>query len=532
MKTIKHFILIFIILLFTVGCDKDFAEINTNPFQINDIEAGLIFAGAQRTGLGGWESENTIVQHYVNPYDLGATTGFNFNQNIDARQNGQFGNYTGSLKELIHILDNMLGEDTDRINLQSIVRIWKAQIFMTIVDAYGDVPYFNAGKALEGKEFFFPEYDDDEAIYADLRIELREAVANLNPNGEFIEADLFYGVNGAISSNSNAEQVSKWQKLGNSLLLRLGMRYTKLNSSLASTIVNEAVNGPGGVMTSNSDNAFVRYDGTFFTNGSNQPLIDFPFYHHAAEPFVEQLKTTNDPRSKYLIASFANPADPLADPNPDYDIANQFGVPISIEYNELSQAPYRGLKEGGLDYSQMNVNCGASILAPDFWVTYSQTSLLLAEAVVRGYISGDAQMYYENGIIANMDDYAIYISETGSSLSEVSPAEKTAYLSEAGVDFTAAATNQDRIDLINIQYWIANIKNPREAWANMRRTNHFNITRNTFNDDFLANGGDGFIHRFTYPDSEQSENPVNYAAAVSAIGGSDDLVTRVFWDIP
>lgn len=532
MKIIKQFILVLMVLLFAVGCDDNFEEINTDPYQVNDIEPSLIFAGSQRVGRGGWGTENTILQQYVNPYNLGATLGFNFNANIDAQQNGPFGNYTGSIKEFVHILNNMLGEDTDRINLQSMVRIWKAHVFMTIVDAYGDVPYFEAGKAIEGKEYFYPLYDDDEAIYEDLRKELKEAVANLSVNGEFIEADLFYGVNGTIPSNSASEQIPKWQKLGNSLLLRLGMRYSKVNSELARTIVNEAVNGPGGVITSNNDNAYVRFDGTLFTNGSNQTLIDYPFYHHAAEPFVEQLKTTNDPRGKYLIASFSNPADPLADSNPDYDISNQFGVPVGVESTDLSAAPYRGLKGGGLDYSQMNVNCGASILAPDFWVTYSQTSLLLAEAVVRNYITGDAKAYYENGIVANMDTYAIYITDTGFALPEVSSLEKTTYLSDPNVNFNLAISDQDKIDLINIQYWISNINTPIEGWANMRRNNYSNISRNDFNDDLLENGGDGYVHRFTYPDSEQAKNSTNYSAAVSAIGGKDDLVTRIFWDIP
>jgi len=535
MKTIKHIILVCTVLLFTVGCDDDFVEINTDPYQVSDIEPSLIFAGSQRTGLGGWGGENTIVQHYVNPYNTGATLGFNFNT-IARGGDGLFGNYTGSVKEFVEILDNMLGPDTDRINLQSIVRIWKAQLFMTMVDTHGDIPYFEAGKALQGDEFYFPSYDDQELIYEDLRKEFKEAIANLNPSGEFVEADLFYGVNGSVPSTTAAEQVAKWQKLGNSLLLRLGMRYVKVNPTLAETIVNEAVNGPGGLMTSNDDNAFVRYDGSLYTNEAHNTLIAFPYFHYATEPFVNQLQTTNDPRGKYLVAEFDDPNDPLGDEDPDYDIANQFGVPVSVTAiaMETTGAPdfYRGTKGGGLNYSQMNVNCGASILAPSFWVTYSQTSFFLAEAVVRGYIAGDAQTYYENAITANMDLYALYITDTGSALPEVSSAEKTAYLADPAVDFALAATDQDKLDAISVQFWIANINNSREAWANMRRNNFTNLTRNTFNDNYLANGGDGFVHRYLYPDSELTKNPVNYAAAVAAIGGSDDFVTRVFWDVP
>src|SRR5664279_1844108 len=98
MKKISQLIFLSAFLLLIGGCDKDFVEINTNPFAINDIDPGLLFAGAQRSNLGGWESESTIVQQFVDPFNLGATLAFNFNENIDNFQNGPWGNYTGTVK--------------------------------------------------------------------------------------------------------------------------------------------------------------------------------------------------------------------------------------------------------------------------------------------------------------------------------------------------------------------------------------------------------------------------------------------------
>ena len=43
------------------------------------------------------------------------------------------------------------------------------------------------------------------------------------------------------------------------------MRYSKLNPTKAQSIVAEAF--AGGVMTSNADNAHVKYDGTLYTQG-------------------------------------------------------------------------------------------------------------------------------------------------------------------------------------------------------------------------------------------------------------------------
>ena len=530
MKKIRQIILLIAVLLVIGGCDKDFVEVNTDPFAISDIDPALLFAGAQRTYLGGWESEHTVIQQFVNPFNLGATIGFNFNENIDGFQNGSWGAYQGAIKEFVHIL-YLLEGTTDRVNLQSITRIWKVQVFMNLVDHYCDVPYFDAGlAAIKGEEYFYPEYDDDEAIYDDLYNELHEAIADLDPSGDFVSADLFYGAHAYYPKTSAADQVAQWKKLGNSLLLRLGMRYSKSDPTKAQSIVSEAFNG--GVMTSITDNAFVTYDGTLFSNGSNDGLINNnPRFYYAAEPFVDQLKSTSDPRSKYMVAMYDEPNNPLGDPSPDLTIANQYGLPVGIASDALVNAPYRGIKGSGFDYSQMNVRVVASISAPTFWLTYAQTSLLLAEAAQRGWITGGetaAQQYYEAGIRADMDNYSIYLSETGSSLPTVSVAEQDAYIAQPSVAYNAT----DAYNLINTQYWIVCIRDGTEAWANWRRSGFPALNRNDFDDVLLENGGDGYVHRFTYPDAELSQNKVNYQAAVEAIGGIDDLVSRVFWDTP
>ena len=538
MKKLLQSIFLGVFLLSTGGCDKDFVEINTNPFAITSIDPSLLFAGSQRISLGGWESESTVIQQFVNPFNLGATIAFNFNENIDGFQNGSWGQYTGAIKTYTHIL-NLLKETTTQVNLQSMVRIWKAAVFMDIVDHYGDVPYFKTGlAAIEGDVAFFPPYDDAAAIYDDLYAELKDAISKLNSAGDFVSADLFYGAKAYYPITTAAAQVAQWKKLGNSLLLRLGLRYTRVNATKAASIAAEAF--AGGVMASNTDNAFVVYDGTNFTNGSNGGLLNNnPYYYYAAEPFVNQLKSTNDPRSKYMVASFADPKVPLSDPAPVTDVAQQYGLPVGVLGERLTVANgYRGPKGSGFNYSQLNVNVAAHLTTPTFYLTYAQTALLVADAVKRGWISGGdaaAQTYYESGIIADMEVYTLIIARTKPTnaavpiLPSVTAAEKTAYLAQAGVLYDPA----DALKQINTQYWIASFLNSGEAWANYRRTGFPVLTRNMYNGALLDNGGDGYVHRFTYPDAEGSKNQINYKAAVAALnGGKDDLVNRVFWDIP
>jgi hypothetical protein len=536
-KIIKRLIFISSIFLFT-GCDKDFVEVNTNPYAIPSVDPALLFAGAQRTHLGTWTGEHTIVQQFVTPYNTGANLGFSFNADIDGMSTPKWGEYNTSIKNMIHAL-NLLGPSTDRVNLKNMIRIWKAQVFMGLVDDYGDVPYSEAGKGLSDK-LFFPKYDDDAAIYADLYKELKEAVAALNTSGDYVSADLFYGVNAQPSTktslNDVAGQVAKWKKLGNSLLLRLGMRYSKLDPAKAQSIVAEAF--AGGVMTSNSDNAFVKYDGTNYVEVDNNNLRSFSQYNYAAEPFVNQLKSTNDPRGKFIVARFNNPGNPAAVPalvvtqadlgKPGaYDtvLSEQYGVPIGKTDAQLSIANGgRGGRGAGLDYSMMNIWSVASSAAPDFWVTYAQTSLLLAEAAVRGWLPGSAKTpkeYYEDGIRADMEAYSLY---PGAS---ISPGEINAYINHPAVAYDNP-TLAEALNLINTQYWVVNIRNGTEAFANFRRSGYPVLTPNPV---VGVLGSLGFPRRLSYPDAEASANTVNYNAASTAIGG-DKLTSRVFWDTP
>jgi hypothetical protein len=516
MKAIKHYILAAAALMFAGACDQDFVDINTNPYAVTDIDPALLFAGAQRSHLGTWEAEHTIVQQFVNPYNQGATLGFNFNEDIDGVNNPKWDqSYPSVIRNMVQAM-HLLGEDTDRTNLLSMIRIWKAQVFMGLVDNYGDVPYFEAGRAVTDI-IFAPVYDDDATIYADLEKELREAIAALNPSGDFVSADLFYGSNAENPTGSAADQVAKWKKLGNSLLLRLGMRYSKINAAKAEAIVKDAVNG--GVMTSNDDNAYVKYDGTLYTHNVNNNLRNFSHFNYAAEPFVDQLKNTDDPRGKFIIANFADPGAVANDVDPDTELSNQFGVPIGVTNTEISDpnGPYRGSRAGGLNYSQINIWTIASPAAPEFWVTYAQTSLLMAEAAHRGWIAGDPKEYYENAIRADMAVYPLYPG-----VEPIPDTDVDAYLAHPDV----AYNDGDALKLINTQYWIVNIRNGTEAFANFRRSGYPELSPNLFNNNL--NGG--FARRMSYPDREASANAENYAKAAAAMGG-DNLTSRVFWDV-
>jgi hypothetical protein len=521
MKQVKQFIICSATLLLLAGCDKNFEQINTNPYQVSSIDPGYLFTNALRnTPASDWTGESTIAQQFVLPYNLGTTAGYQFNENVDGLNAGPFGVYTGSLKNLIHII-SAVKEDASRVNLYNESRIWKAYNFMWLVDHYGDVPYFQAGLAyIEGE--FNPEYDKDEVIYDDLYKELKEATAALNVNGDNVSRfDIFVAAN-----TSTANQVTFWKRLGYSLLLRLGMRYSKVDANKAKSIVQEAFNG--GVMQSNSDNVYIKNmdNGlpiTGYANARNNPIRTVnPFNYYLAEPFVNKLKSLIDPRLKYISADYGvlqSTAPSVT--NPDTTMANQYGFPVGYSDATLKNYPgYRPAVGTGQDYSQINFNVVGNSTAPVLLITNAQTKLLLAEAAFRGWLTGGktAKEYYEEGVRASMDAYTLFPGTAPIPLTV-----QDQYLSNPGV----AWDNTKALELINTQYWIESFNNGYEAWANWKRSGFPVLSPNLFNNNL--NGG--FIRRFAYPLREVTANAANYQKAVASIGGKDDLITRVFWDI-
>src|SRR5690606_12959249 len=110
---------------------------------------------------------------------------------------------------------------------------------------------------------------------------------------------------------------------------------------------------------------------------------------------VDELKATNDPRAPFISGKYTDP-NTVQGPDAEVDLtlSNQFGFPVG--YNSITvqdKGDYRGTSsEGtGLNYSQPNYDAIGNALAPIFYVTSSQTKLLLAEAAFRGWISGDPE---------------------------------------------------------------------------------------------------------------------------------------------
>ena len=311
------------------SCDKDFEEINTSPTQATELDPMYQLAQAQfSSAVSDYHYQGAIVQNIITPYG-GVLEGGNRNTYIDANASAFFVDFfTGPIKNLIDVTEQ-LKDNPDRTNLYNMSRIWKAYCFQFLVDVYGDIPYTDAGKAFISNTFL-PKYDDQKAVYDDIIKEFTEATDALDASKDKVTGEIFY-----------KGDIVKWKKLGNSLLLRAGMRYTKYNSATAAAIVAKATDpARGGVLSSNADNVSLQYTSAF-TYGTGSMLNGGERHnYYVGAPLVDYLKLTNDPRAAYMICKYPTPANPLATAGtPNTTLADQIGMPYGYDETTLTNAP-------------------------------------------------------------------------------------------------------------------------------------------------------------------------------------------------
>jgi hypothetical protein len=94
-----------------------------------------------------------------------------------------------------------------------------------------------------------------------------------------------------------------------------------------------------------------------------------------------------------------------------------------------------------------------------------------------------------------------------------------------------AASDEERLEKIITQKWIAGFPEGMNAWAEWRRTGYpklFPILKNDSQGTIPTALG---VRHLTYTLGEQRNNPSGYANAVQMLGGPDIGATRLFWDI-
>jgi len=471
------------------GCTKNFEKINSNPDATTTASSASLLSDALvRTTTVDMESRfnycHAFMQYGYSSFWSGTTY-----VTSDAPASSLWNNfYTPVLTDLDYLIQQTQSDAT-QASTYAAARIWRVFIFQKLTDFYGDVPYSQSGLALTNK-VYTPVYDSQQSIYASLVTELRASIALLAANSlQTVQGDQFY-----------SGSASEWKKLGASLLLKVGMRLIKVDPTQASALAKEAV--ADGVMTSNTDMP-VLYHSALFANGIYTVVEDGVEHFFLDKTLVSEMQTADDPRLPIYGAIYSAPVSQggtITDDNP---------------------ADFVGYSFVGSDPAP-TVRINASIFGlqttPFFDYQYAEVAFLEAEAVIRGYITGDASTLYTSGVTAQMESLALLPTNPTITATQIST-----YLTQNPLP----TASEDQIARINTEYWLAGFAfDAEDEYANWRRTGYPVLTPNP------GSVSKTIPRKMIYPQSEFTLNNANVNAALAQYGGENTFNTDavVWWD--
>ncbi|WP_134090195.1 SusD/RagB family nutrient-binding outer membrane lipoprotein [Olivibacter sp. XZL3] len=458
MKTFIYFS--FAVLLLTLGSCKDFEEININPNNPDVVPPEMllppIISGAVNTmTASGGSRAGQFVQHIAY---LGGTSEEDGRYNLTGASFREEWNGAMRLIKDVNQL-RLLAQENQQVHYEAVALICKVYILSVMSDAYGDIPYNEAGKGdVAGMEF--PHYQAQQEVYALMLADLEQAnqlLKNANPSLS-ISRDILY--NGDLRA---------WRKFANALKLRILMRESqKVDVSAAvSAIFNNPAEYP--VFERVEDQATLVYNNNadlyrwFILNPpADGSGVNFDGNDRVSETMVDMLQRVEDPRLKIYVAPTknsynahrANPAQPYV-----YR-GQQVGLSV-LEQNALYQ-------QTGLNKDDFCV-LGKRIRKENraFLFTYSELLLLKAEAIVRNFgVQGDAAAVYQEALAASLAKWPQVGQASDEETPYISQVEASNFLARTDI----ALREETALQQIAEQQWVDAFLNGYEAWASWRRT--------------------------------------------------------------
>jgi hypothetical protein len=510
---------IFIIpaLLTLAGCTKNFEKYNTNTSALTTAQSVSIEATAfgplEQNIYSNYQiaqnlSADAYAGYMMSPTNfLGGNNNLKYDEVDTYNQHGFDDQYTLVMAPVSKIA--MTGARTKQPDVWAVALLIQVDAMDRVTDRFGPIPYTKTGTSLTSIPF-----DDQQTVYQTFFKQIDTAATNLqayiaaNPGKSTIgTGDLVY-----------AGDYTKWLKFANSLRLRLAMRIVKADPTTAQAQAEKAMSAPGGLLATTSDDAAVAQSG-----GRSNDLwvvtIDYNGDNHLNAAMGTYLTGYKDPRAPIYStpASYA----PIA--------GTYTGIRLGADVtkgNYYSFASYNGLTT----FTQT---------APQMIMTAAEMWFLKAEAALRGWAgAGDAQTDYETGITTSMQQWGVsagsYIGDATSTEAAYSDpynaANNSPALSSITIKWDPAATNEQKLERIITQKWLAIFPDGQEAWADFRRTGYpklFTVVQN------LSGGTidtQTQIRRLPYPSTEYNTNAAAVKAAVALLGGADNGGTRLWWD--
>jgi hypothetical protein len=481
------------------ACDADdITKVNENPNNPTNAPAGAVFTNAVQNGVGrflGWGYNGRGAALVTQQLAQTQYPDEDQYRRIDANSTAGFFNnpYTTELEDFQKVID--AGVEGERPAVYGPALAMQTLIYEYITDTFGDIPYSEALKGDAAEGILQPKYDAQKDVYAGMLAALTKVAADLATPGAVTlgSADPIY-----------AGSPTSWQKFANTLHARLALRLINVDPATAASELQKALAGPGGVFTSNADNAVMKWPGDGVFNNSWSDNFKTRDDHRISQTLMNAMLANSDPR----IPIYAQPT--VADPTKYAGMPNGLVATQAATWFNTSSRVGAAFFPGPTAYGTFG---GGGASFPQQILTYAELLFIKAEAAERGIAglsAGQAAGFYRDAITASMNQWGV--TDAGAI---------AAFLARPGVAYKGGVEGQKQIA---VQKWIALFTDGGTAWSEWRRTCQPNT---------LVPGPAAIVNfiprRFYYSTTETSANSDNLAAAI-ARQGPDNFGTRMYWD--
>ncbi len=534
MKTYIRIIFGVFLVLFIMGCTKNFDKINENPNQPSEVSTPTLFTAAMK-GLSDdiydeWWSgrQSNLYAQYWCQRTYTEEDRFAIRQNNNNTYFRLIYHDVMNLVEVIRLNTDpveapkaaVYGDNANQIACATILKVWAMQI---MTDTYGDIPYTEAfhGNINPALSIPNPKYDKQEAIYTKMLEELAAAVASINVDAPgFLAGDVIY-----------RGDMVKWMKFGNSLRLRLALRKSNVdNYAEANTLLAQI--GEEGLMTSNADNAALIYPGG---GVMNSPMYD-AFFTAARNDFttcktlINMLKGVDD-----TVNNKINPFNGIVDPRLSIYSRPKGGKYIGMPYGLKSaqNSPYRAKCASFFGTGAYSPVTAIVILNPKFapvFMEYAEVKFMISE------LKGFSQTEYIDGTRASIEHWR----DVASTLEGWDAATVTDF--NASVETFITLLPPASKTTVLAQKYLAFYNQGYQAWAEYNRTGEpaFLLQPDEISYTDPVSGTaykfEPLIEiktipkRMTYPQQEYVVNAASVVAAAQGLNGGDKMTTKLWWE--
>ena len=552
-KIIKYTSIAVLGLGLLASCTEKFEEMNTSNIQVDPADLPLSSQCAEPMNYC-YAPQQNMFQFWTNlTVDLYSGYFMTPNGNFTNGDMGENRGHSGGMYEnyYLHIFNNTRRlistfEAEGKLGLAGVMRVVQAFGTIMTTDVYGPIAY---SSIISGEyESYFP-FDSQQKIYCQVIDDLRKAATDIAAMGDSEIADLT-----AFDSWCGGDK-ELWVKVVNTMKLRVALRLSKRESEMSEAgydlkaLAQEAA-------------------GNTLANGGRDILIDkslenemWLMFNWGDCGFNANLVT--------LMTGMKDPRQPLFMTKNNGDITDLEGnlvMKAGTDYIGIrfaSGLPGKPNSWGNFSYWPDPSNSKGIYAAPLPIFRQAESYFLVAEAVLRGWATGDIKSLYEQGIRFSMVNelaykgkyvymtdypgglesaYRAYINGETTQINyedPVDPKLSTPAVNKLCVKWDESASNEDKLARIITQKYFALFPLSTEAWAEYRRTGYplqFPPYVNESNGAVTSEEG---VRRQIYSSNAIDTNAQGYQEGVellnkensSKTGHSGDTGgTRVWWD--